>query len=398
MAFSLLISSPSTTRPYSSTALKLLRKHLATFFADSDAKFRNDVSGKARDMFRRVRGAIFVLKKSIPRAVARAQKKGQSETAASGDASNPILYHTNLISLPEAQLTNCLEYHQDFLHWYLQFLCAELTPTSSYQRHIAALKAVNYILRMEGEKSKSWETADDETLFFDRFDHTWVRALTDLIMNPFEDVRDQSALVIKRIYSDQRYKKFGLMAQYNGADSTGELSELLKRADQLSSRTARADHSDGVGRVCQLLYRFSAGQQQRLELLSKLIDGLEQKLSVAETDLGRAVLEAPLHGNFASLCYTWQVVSELKFSAEELQAVQSLQERLVSNCERVWEAVKSILCDDSPEGHLPQELEAVDGLDTKDVLSYSFRAVHEARYESPLPSGKDERELIDHIV
>ena len=42
--------------------------------------------------------------------------------------------------------------------------------------------------------------------------------------------------------------------------------------------------------------------------------------------------------------------------------------------------MRDILCDDSPEGHLPLELEELDGLDTRDVLSYSFRAIDESRF------------------
>ncbi|WZH44845.1 putative death-receptor fusion protein-domain-containing protein [Fusarium acuminatum] len=374
LALSLLMSSPSTTRPYSSTALDLLRKHLATYFADSDAKFRNEVAGKVRDMFKRVRGAIFVLKKSIPRAAARKQK----EQPGQAQESQHILYRTNLISLPEAQLVHCLEYHEKFLFWYISFLCNELTPTASYQRHSASLKAVTFILRMEGEKSKTWETADDQTLFFDRFGGSWLRALSDLIMDPFDDIRSHAATVLKWIFSDSRYKNFHLMAQQGKMNPAEELAELLRRSEELARKTARADHSDGVARVSQLLYRFSEDEQQRLAVLSKLVGGLEERLAVAEKELGRAVLDAPLHGDFASLCYMWQVVSELQFSESELQAVQTLQDTLVACCERVWAAVRDILCDDSPEGHLPQELEEVDGLDTKDVLSYSFRSVHEA--------------------
>ncbi|KAM6526770.1 hypothetical protein FSOLCH5_002855 [Fusarium solani] len=374
LALSLLVSSPSTTRPYSSTAFDLLRKHLATYFADSDAKFRNEVAGKVRDMFKRVRGAIFVLKKSIPRAAARDQKGQPGQTK----VSKPILYRTNLISLPEAQLVDCLDYHQKFLYWYIGFLCSELTPTASYQRHAASLKAVLFILRMEGEATKTWETVDDQELFFDLFNGRWLRALSDLVMDPFDDIRDHSATVLKRIFSDERYRNFHLMATESKVNPAEELAELLRRSDELARQTARADHSDGVARVCQLLYRFSQDEQQRLDLLSKLVGGVQEKLTVAEKDLGRAVLDAPLHGDFASLCYTWQVVSELQFSETELQAVQGLQDSLVTCCERVWAAVRDILCDDSPEGHLPQELEEVDGLDTKDVLSYSFRSVHES--------------------
>ncbi|KAI5465811.1 putative death-receptor fusion protein-domain-containing protein [Mariannaea sp. PMI_226] len=375
-AFSLLISSPSTTRPYSSTALDLLRKHLPAFFADSDAKFRNDVASKVRDMFKRVRGAIFVLKKSIPRAAARKQKDTNAQDASA--APNTAIYRANLILLPEDALVECLKIHEAFLFWYIGFLCSELTPTASYQRHIASLKATKFILRLEGEKSKTWETSDDQSLFFDRFDATWLRALADLVMDPFDDVRDHSASVLKDIFSDGRYRFFQLFSQGGKVNAAEELSELLTRADRQAHRTARADHSDGVARACQLLYRFSEGEQGRVSLLSTLISGLESKLSAAEKDLGQAVLEAPLHGDFSSLSYTWQVVSELQFSENELQSLQSLQERIVTCGERAWAAVRSILCDDSPEGHLPEEIEELDKLDTKDVLSFSFRAVHEA--------------------
>jgi hypothetical protein len=52
---------------------------------------------------------------------------------------------------------------------------------------------------------------------------------------------------------------------------------------------------------------------------------------------------------------------------------------MIGCCTRIWAAVKEVLCNDSPEGHLPQDLDDIDTLDTKDVLSYSFRAIHESR-------------------
>ncbi|PNY24791.1 Uncharacterized protein TCAP_05259 [Tolypocladium capitatum] len=384
LALSLLVTSPSTTRPYSFAALGLLRKHLITVFADPDAKFRVEVSGKVRDMFRRVRGAIHVLKRSIPRARARAQKANvpgaQSQVKPDlATASQPILYRSNFIVLPEAQLTHCLEYHEEFLRWYIGFLCSELTPTASYQRHIASLKAVMFITRLEGETSKMWETEDDQRLFFDLFDDKWTRALFDLLMDPFDDVRDISASAVKRFYANGRYRRFTLTP--SGADRcTAEtLAETSRRAEELARRTSRADHSDGASRVSQLLYRFLGSGQQQVALLSRLISELERKTSVAESDLGRAVLEAPLHGNFASLNHVWQVASELQIPESDIEAVRELQSTLVSCGERVWKAVRDVLCDDSPEGHLPQELEELEGLDTKSLLSFSFRAVHESR-------------------
>lgn len=378
LAMSLLITSPSTTRPYSFAALELLRKHLGAFFADADAKFRMDIAGKIRDMFKRVRGAIHVLKRSIPRVRAKARKANMAATEADV-ATQPILYRSNLITLPEAQLVHCLGYHEKFLRWYVGFLCSELTPTASYQRHVASLKALMFITRLEGEANKAWETADDQVLFFDLFDDKWARALFDLLMDPFDDVRDMSATVLKRIYADDRYRRFALSSDADDRRVSETLVKVAKRAERLSQRTSRADHSDGASRAWQLVFRFLDTGEKQVAFLAKMIDELDRKTSMAETDLGRAVLEAPLHGDISSLNHIWQVVSELRLAEADLAAVQALQSRLVSCCGRVWDAVKDVLCDDSPEGHLPQELEDMEGLDTKGLLSFSFRAVHESR-------------------
>ncbi|KAM0252518.1 hypothetical protein ACHAQJ_007693 [Trichoderma viride] len=372
-ALSLLISSPSTTRPYSATTLDLLKRHLATFFADPDAKFRVEVCARVRDMFKRVRGAVSILKKSIPRARAKARKNASQDIS-----SQPALYRTNVISWSESELVYCLDYHEKFLHWYLRFLCAELSPTASYQRHITSLKSLIFIFRMEGDKSKTWETGDDQQLFFDCFDGKWVRALADLVMDPFDDVRETASLALAQIFADKRYQNFTLNSTESAQNSSKELEEFLHGAEKVSIRTARADHSDGVARASQLLYKFLDTEDGRLGLLSKLVDTLDDKISRAEADLGQAVLEQPLHSTFASLCFTWQAVSEKKLSKSEAESATVLQERMVVCCERVWKAVRDVLCDDSPEGHLPEEMEDTEGLDTKGLLSYSFRAIHES--------------------
>ncbi|KAK0766713.1 hypothetical protein N5P37_000440 [Trichoderma harzianum] len=375
-ALSLLISSPSTTRPYSATTLDLLKRHLATYFADPDAKFRVDVCARVRDMFKRVRGAISILKKSIPRARAKARKNATKDAASA--AGQQALYRTNIISWPESELVYCLEYHEKFLHWYLGFLCDELSPTASYQRHITSLKSLISILRMEGDSSKTWETPEDQQLFFDYFDGKWLRALADLVMDPFDDVRDTASLALAQLFADSRYGKFTLYSTKATQRPSGGLEELLHRAEKVSIRTARADHSDGVARASQLLYKFLDTEDERLSLLSKLVDTLDHKISRAEADLGQAVLEQPLHSTFASLCFTWQAVSEKKLSESEAESASVLQNRMINCCERVWKAVRDVLCDDSPEGHLPEEMEDTEGLDTKGLLSYSFRAIHES--------------------
>lgn len=344
-------------------------------------------------MFKRVRGAIHVLKRSIPRARAKAEKAKAPPPADKDVVSQPILYRSNLIALPDVQLTRCLDYHVKFLHWYLAFLCEELTPTASYQRHIAALKALIHIVRLEGDTSKTWETSDDQVLFFDCLDSKWARALFDLIMDPFEDVRDIAATALAKCYADGRYRRLTLTGLEATKVPVGEITELSQRANELARKTARADHSDGASKSSQLLYRFLESGAERITLLADMVNELSRKASMAEKDLGQAVVDTPLHGDFASLCHTWQVVSEIKLSASELDEARKLQLEIVSCCERAWRAVRDILCDDSPEGHLPQELEEVDGLDTKDLLSYSFRAVHESRFVNCLSCRTHSRSI-----
>ena len=62
---------------------------------------------------------------------------------------------------------------------------------------------------------------------------------------------------------------------------------------------------------------------------------------------------------------------------------RSLNDRILACCTGVWEVVKGILCYDSPEGYTLEDEENKD-LDTgtKDMLSFSWRALKESRFVS----------------
>jgi len=84
--------------------------------------------------------------------------------------------------------------------------------------------------------------------------------------------------------------------------------------------------------------------------------------------------------------FVWDAINHTKDfevnAAADLDShreLEDLQKRMATCCSRVWQAVKDILCNDSPEGYLPEDLDEVEEVDTKDVLSYSFRAIHESR-------------------
>ncbi|KAK6864176.1 hypothetical protein PG995_000704 [Apiospora arundinis] len=354
-AVSILIASPSTSRPYAVSSLNLLRKHLPAFHADTDAKFRYDVLGHSRNMIKRIMGAIASLQKEEARVMKKASKKGMSAD----------------------EIAALTKEHIDFVNWYIEFLKDELVPTASYQRHITSLKAMEFVLNsgvLQGDLPKGGQTDSA----FPLLDTTWLRVVLDLVMDPFDDVRETAASLVATL---------SLISQSSPSDTpvlglpqsfTAELDEFCRRANALASRTSRADHSDGVARLYKLSCQWATTVQDKLLIPTQVIDDLESRLSSAEKDLAAAVLETPVHGGFAALRYIWEALSKNKYMQKELEDLETLQTRCFKCCDRVWQLVRHVLCDDSPEGHLPEELEEVEGLDTKDLLSYSFRAVHES--------------------
>lgn len=293
LALSLIVSSSSTTRPYSPTALALLKRYLGMYFADSEARFRNELLAKLRDMYKRIRGGIFVLRRSLMRARA-AEAKSQNGAA---EERNPAVYHTNIISHSVSELATALDLHEDFLRWYLRFLRTELTPTASYQRRITSLKAACKIIQAEATPAKARETEGDVALLFDQFDMTWTRSLLDSLVDPFDDVRDLAATVLRLLFSDERYEK----ALPPNRDRRLVLSEFLGRANQLANQTGRADHANGVARAYELLHRFSGDTDAQFGVFSDLLASLGDRISSAERNLGAAVLDAPTHGLFSAL-------------------------------------------------------------------------------------------------
>lgn len=58
--------------------------------------------------------------------------------------------------------------------------------------------------------------------------------------------------------------------------------------------------------------------------------------------------------------------------------LQALYNRLYIIFENVWQCVYDTLCNDAPEGFVPDEVDEEE-IGTKDVLSYSWRALKESR-------------------
>ncbi|KAJ8129317.1 hypothetical protein O1611_g4314 [Lasiodiplodia mahajangana] len=375
---SILVASPSTTKPYALETLGLLRKHTPSFHEDVDPKIRYDVLGHSRNMIRRLHNST--LRKESVRASQRSQTKtlpsDHTDLAPSSDKRSQTEGQPgtkeNLVESP----TGILHEHEEFIKWYTSFLKQELMPTASYQRHITSLRAMSYFLKsslIQGDAASinCWPA----NLLIDDI---WFRSVLDLLMDPYDDVRETAASLIMLL--QVRGSMSGPPARVNGLLSTpfAELQTFCQKANDLALKTARADHCDGAARSQELLFRWSSNFEEATEVLNSIFSNLEGKLCAAERDLAAAVLQAPVHGDFASLGYIWRSITGIQLDQRYLIILDRFQDRAISFCQRIWQAVQHILCDDSPEGHLPEELQQIEGLDTKDLLSYSFRAIHES--------------------
>ncbi|KAL8329312.1 hypothetical protein RB597_004850 [Gaeumannomyces tritici] len=362
LALSLLVISPSLSKPYPSEALHLIRRHLPSYYSDPGAGFRQEALTYTKIMIKRVRGTITF---------------GHKPAAQTGALTKAAAKPTQA-ELKHAVSREALEDHEAFFDWYLGFLLGELVPTASYQRHITALRAVLQVV--QSGKDISSESATTRAMSNSRIflDYSWIRSILDLVVDPFSDVRETAISLL--MLAPQAVVKSPISGG-NGQHST-ELWDVVRefriQASALASRTGRADHGDGTARLQGLLCSWSTSLDHQLKLLDEVINEIDKKLGVAKHDIAQAVVEQPVHGDFASISCIWEVLTKAKYSSDDLERLVAVQKRVVEYCRQIWSVVKPILCDDSPEGHLPQEMEDAEGLDTKGLLSYSFRAIHES--------------------
>jgi hypothetical protein len=332
LAFSVLVASPSPTRPFSAAALDILQSQMAILYADTDAKFRTDVLSNTRKMIERVRGATAYLSRDL----GNLSSKYRPNSSTRSEEVNELYERSYKL----------LQKHKAFIEWYLEFLLGELIPTVSYQRHITALKAIGLLLRsgiLSGsEVIQPPKVSNNTTSWSYRvnfFTSRSMRLLLDLLMDPFEDVRSSATNILKMASTDDfavglltnqsdshkmKLLPIGQIIPLHEASSItdhrrksashstseqriqaerdlGILTALITRAEELSKRTGRADYADGVARSFELLYSRLPSAESRLKLVKDLVHGLDTKIHIAERDLTQAVLDAPVHGTFAAL-------------------------------------------------------------------------------------------------
>ncbi|KAI9670060.1 MAG: hypothetical protein M1817_004540 [Caeruleum heppii] len=242
------------------------------------------------------------------------------------------------------------------------------------------------------------------------------RALLDLLLDPFDDVRDEAAAILHcafpgaehipssnptiEVPDDLQAKEHGLSTAFDDIRPP-EICPIgyetfLSRATQLVEKTGRADHADGLARGFELYWDSlvrdidRSGPCGNLEkdtlavtnLLRQIVSNLEHQADIARTDLLQAVSNTSIHGVLASLRYLYdrRDVYDIwrHLPGSEKRVWKDCHSRSIACCQVVWEAVRAVLCVDSPEGHLPSDGGLDPAIGTKDILSFCWRALKES--------------------
>ncbi|CAD6505358.1 BgTH12-00849 [Blumeria graminis f. sp. triticale] len=400
LSYSVLVSSASPLKPFSPLSLRIIESKIHILYSDTDVKFRNEILSTSKKLIERLRGSTTFLYREIISIKSQLSNGTPLDTQA-------------LYNLEQAQ---SLLYHQrHFIRWILEFLLGELVPTASYQRHFTSLKTISLwissgILKNKADllqaKQGSNETAWSFFIFL--FSPEALRLLMDLLVDPFEDIRNLASSILENWpscelletenSSDNYWREeivvfpnftrrtkpssFGTELDSEHCERLAIVENFLKRAEMISNKTGRADYADGLAKAYKLYYSLQLSDLGRLELLSEMIESLDRKVKIAKKSLSQAVQAAPIHGNFATLNLIWESINpeSLLFTTEKFDHnwLYNIQQRIVDLCCQIWISVGHILCNDSPEGHIPEEDFESEVTDSKNILSYSFRAIHES--------------------
>lgn len=312
-ALSLLVSSSVTSKPFTQSVLETLRVCLPYFHVEVNAKARNEYIALMRKLCVRLERAIMFLL----RAGHTSLEFGFEESSTSHLES---VTNNTAIWKPHEQL---LRSHIEFRKRYLLFLIHELRPTASYQSHITALKILLPLFEGESARRAALSTRNSEHL--NALDEALPRnlchrALYDLLLDPFDDVRQCAAwvleLCIQRDLAALGSPLVGTLREKpDGVDQKGEnftngalIDTELYMAEKKAEQTGRADHADGVGRLYELLYSANQVIVEPIEqhhssfaIVDRLISNTEKELIIATGNLLHAIGDASLHGHLIAL-------------------------------------------------------------------------------------------------
>lgn len=331
-ALSLLVPSPASARPFCRQVLRRLRQCVPYFHVEVNAKPRNEIIALMKKLCMRVRSATMsMLRRGKDLEASTITQISITAPSVARSDGKESVSSEDVIEQALDEQSHILDEHIAFRKWYMVFLLQELRPTASYQSHITALKILAFLIEqtftLRNTSSKSHNDffrALNEHLPTGLF----LRPLTELLLDPFDDVRQSANIVLELYLSTNSIPLTDIPGEgmddkadsvdpgaKNQADreedsrkANGSILVDLEKAEGKAGITGRADHADGFGRLNNLLYTTTYAiakparwHQFRHLIVDRVISTLEKEVDIAKDDLLFAVGNRPLHGHLIAL-------------------------------------------------------------------------------------------------
>ena len=379
-AYELLATSIEATRPIRSSALSILSKHLVYLHGDTDPGHRGEISSVTKVLIDRLRRGTAVCARNLAKLDSTHQ------------------HYSDYLSE--------LEQQEEFLDWSISFLEDELGPNCSFSRHISSLRALQLLAESgldpkvqklvtlrSSQNFASWQWKKS------LHHQTMKSALWQLLLDPFEEVRAATALVLNLLlkndaavvdpYRDASFDKGEMKVAVDNAQpppreeveqtDSGincKILPMLEGANRLAAMTNRADHADGVGRLLRFQCLFAPSPSH---FVSSILECLEGAVGLSGSENSLPVEDFSLHGYLLGLKYILEGPAPFRTPPSDMVLKQANipTQRLFKLCYCVWQAVRHHLCVDSPE--LSCDVGATGPFEgPKDFLSYSWRALRDS--------------------
>lgn len=319
-ALSLITYHSTLKNRFSLYALEHLPQYLPYFHTEINPRYRNEFIVIMKRICTRLEREFSAQNKS--------REIGPPSSAPDSMAQRDVTYEQPV-----------LDKHLSFSKWYIEFLLQELQPTASYQRHITALKLLEFFL-VEGSNTSNARLFSSSRIidlsFIEGnaqfFNSRFIRLTLDLIMDPFDDVRHAASALSHLVLwtlcrmNNSPWTQEAKESVDNGLINPNTLwqenyhagiLDVLCRAQSITYRTGRADHADGMGRLYYLLYEscqnfdeFISSQSiapttiwssSGRSIVNNIMSELKRDILITSRNLRKAIGNTRIHGNLVAL-------------------------------------------------------------------------------------------------
>ncbi|CCG80987.1 Putative uncharacterized protein [Taphrina deformans PYCC 5710] len=373
----LLVSHPRLTTTFESNTFEILKNNLSCQFYETDMQLRKEILSGFRAFFARFQASIYACMALL-----------KKEKAGTDSKTLEIKAYLKTSELFAAELVRLLK--------------SNLEPGNGYQVTYTSLQLLQLASAFGWctgpsvicDKYASFKTPKSNTqekplpFVTGMFDEEMVLLLLNCLGDSFDDNR---TLALALLVSPS--------VTLTGLQQEEQISQACQNAKRLLYSTRGRD-GDGGARMLQLIFqRFILRGRQLdscsdslelvdtdhrvVEYLETFLDDVDKDTKNASKDMLISARSRPLHGRLIALRY---MIESLEYQSEHGQQKidhwSKLYSRIIKSCKHIWETIKEVLTDDSPEGKLPASVDLLQndflrGQDAQVILSFCWRALRE---------------------